>query len=356
VLRPEWAVLAAWFLDGQYLKRTLRSALRKYAGRRVIVYAQDPTSVKVATDLRQGGYAFRLTATAHFNVSEGYEQVLAGNARPRGPLVRFLERTERHGLPAVDALAFPSARMRGVFLERYPEFPAARALVISNFPASPRPPTRPGPEGDVISIGTLEPRKNQGFLIQAIAEAKRLGFSYRLTLVGRGPSESSLRKLAAALGVKDLVHFAGRIDDAAPLIASHRLYAHGARFESQGITLLEALSYGRPVLAAPVGGIPEVFDDGVEGYYVDLDDPVSAATRMIQILESPDTYGRMSMSALERYRRCYAVEVVAPKWSAFLLGSQDFDHSGQPCPARDRLPEIAEPHSVPSDSSVGGAA
>jgi glycosyltransferase involved in cell wall biosynthesis len=120
--------------------------------------------------------------------------------------------------------------------------------------------------------------------------------------------------------VDDLVAFTGRIDGASPLIANHRLYAHASRYESQGITLLEALSYGRPLLAAPVGGIPEVFTDGVEGRFIDLEDPGAAARALVSVLESDELYAQMSAAALNRYRRAFAREVVAPKWFRFFEG------------------------------------
>jgi glycosyltransferase involved in cell wall biosynthesis len=52
----------------------------------------------------------------------------------------------------------------------------------------------------------------------------------------------------------------------------HQLYVHAALMESFPMTLIEALSHGLPLLAPAVGGIPEIFLDGQQGYFWPLDD------------------------------------------------------------------------------------
>jgi len=174
-------------------------------------------------------------------------------------------------------------------------------------------------DGDLISIGTLEPRKNQGFLIKVLAEANALGHRYRLTLVGRGPSMAEFADLARELGVGQQVRFLGRVEGAAYLLPRHRVYAHAALTETFGIVLVEAMSCGLPILAAPVGGIPEVFRNEEEGLYADLGSPRRTAECLIRLLESPDFYALCARTAKETYERCFSPEVVAPQWLRALL-------------------------------------
>ena len=89
------------------------------------------------------------------------------------------------------------------------------------------------------------------------------------------------------------------------------------------MAVLEALGAGKPVLAAPVGGISEQVTDGVEGFYWTLGDPVAAAHRLIRLLEDPVLYERMSRAARMRYERCYAPEVVMPRLMEAVLGSYE---------------------------------
>jgi glycosyltransferase involved in cell wall biosynthesis len=166
---------------------------------------------------------------------------------------------------------------------------------------------------DLISIGTLERRKNHQYLLHVLARTKAMGHSYRLTLVGEGPLRGKLIALARALGISEQIDFAGYVPAAAALIRRHRLYVHAARMETLGIALIEALAAARPVCAAPVGGVPEVITDGVEGKFWDLEDPEGGARAVIAILSDEGLYARMSAAARARYEADFATEIVAPR-------------------------------------------
>src|SRR5260370_1602792 len=91
----------------------------------------------------------------------------------------------------------------------------------------------------------------------------------------------------------------------AQLLSSHRAYCHGAVMDNLPLALIEPLSYGRPILAAPVGGIPEIFRDGVEGYYWNLDGPDEGAAKLTQLLET-STLRTMSRAARARSQATFA--------------------------------------------------
>ena len=328
VLRPlsrEWAALWYRWADRLCLSFVLRRALRRSNAGAVTVYAQDPLSASAALDLRKAFPRVRVVMVAHYNISEAYEQNLMGNTTEDGLLYRNLLRREAKVLPQLDGLVFPSDFLRQQVTARVPEINRIPVRVIPNFaPAVVADPTQPL-EGDLISIGTLEPRKNQGFLIRVLAEANALGYRYRLTLVGRGPSMAEFAALAQALGVGQQVRFLGRVERAAKLLPRHRVYVHAALTETFGIVLVEAMSCGLPILAAPVGGIPEVFRNEEEGLYADLGSPRRTAECLIRLLESPDFYAICARSAKETYERRFSPEVVAPQWLRMLL---EEEHDG----------------------------
>ncbi len=305
------------------LERLLRAELRRRRAQAVVLYAQDPLSARAALALRDEGYDFRLVAICHFNISEAWEASLAGLTREGGRLHRRLLEQERAVLPRVDALLFPTEFLRAEVLRRVPGVAAVPARVVSNLP-QPVPAAGPdAPTGDILSIGTLEPRKNQGFLIEVLAQARVRGHVYSLTLAGSGPSEGAFRALAERLGVTAQVRFLGRVPHAASLLETHRVYAHAARMESQGIVLLEALRSARPVLAAAVGGIPETFTDGVEGFSWDLEDVSGAADRLIALLESEQIYAQASAAARRRYEERYRPDLLGPRWLQALFDVRD---------------------------------
>ena len=149
-----------------------------------------------------------------------------------------------------------------------------------------------------------------------------MGYPYRLTLVGDGPLKKELETLASRLGLARHVKFAGYVPAAAKLLPRYKAYVHAARMESLGIILLEALASRRPVLAAPLGGIPEVFSDGIEGFSWDLDNPLQAARHLIRLLEDEALYERMSGAAYARYETCFMPPVVGPRLLEAVLGAK----------------------------------
>lgn len=322
-ISPEWAILANRFAARRFLKSLLRNALIAAQGESVIVYSQDPLSARVAIELRREGFRFRLVGAIHFNISEALEYVEKGIVVKNGRLWRSLMTNERDALPKLDQIVFVSGFMQRVVGERLPELAAVPQAVISNFPALSGDSARGKADisGDMIAIGSLEARKNQGFLLRVLAECNAMGKRYSLSMVGDGPDRAALERQAADLGLAGQVHFLGYQPDAARLIAGHKAFVHASRMESQGIVLLEALRAAVPVFAAPVGGIPEVFDDGREGRYLNLDDPRDAAEKLVSVMEDRQKWQRMSVCAQETFTSRFRADLLGKRWIYALLGA-----------------------------------
>jgi glycosyltransferase involved in cell wall biosynthesis len=221
--------------------------------------------------------------------------------------------------------------MRGVILERLPATARVPHTVIPNFVSQGRSADKQaGIGGDMIAIGTLEPRKNQAFLLHVLAKAKVLGYRYTLTVVGNGPDHAKLLALTSELGLQSQVHFAGFQKNAAALIPQHRVLVHAARMENMPITLIEALRAGRPILAPAVGGIGEVFSDAVEGYYWPLDDIDAAAALLIDALSNGDTYHRLAQAALARYRTQFDCNILVRRWLETIFNTRGAEHNAPP--------------------------
>lgn len=318
-----------WYRAGHahFLARALRAHLAAHPD--AVIYAQCPVSAGVALRVRT---TQPVVLAVHFNLSQADEWAGKGEIAHGGRLFRSIRAFERHVLGRLDGLVYVSEDSRRRLEARVPATCRVPSVVIGNAVPGPAPRTGPPPlTGDLITIGSLEPRKNHRYLLEILAQARRLGYRYTLTVVGSGPARGSLEKLAAQLGIADAVRFAGFRADARDLLPGHRAYVHTAVEESFGIALVEAMGAGLPVVAAPVGGIPELVQDGVEGLYWPLDDGRAAAQTLISLLEAPERHAAMSTAALRRAEE-FTPERLGPRLLTFLydVGRRPGLHGSHP--------------------------
>jgi L-malate glycosyltransferase len=118
-----------------------------------------------------------------------------------------------------------------------------------------------------------------------------------LVMVGDGPDRGLAQEEARQLGVADRVQFLGRIDNVAPLLAGADLFLLPSENESFGLSALEALACGVPVVASNAGGIPEVIREGVTGALRAVGDTDAMAAAAIGILADDERWRRMSDAA-----------------------------------------------------------
>jgi glycosyltransferase involved in cell wall biosynthesis len=111
-------------------------------------------------------------------------------------------------------------------------------------------------------IARLEPRKGIDQAIAALAMVE----GPRLDIVGDGPCRPALERQVAALGLSDRVHFWGYRNDPETIISELDAVLCSSRTEGLPVGLLEGMALGRPVIAVPVGGVPEIVADGETGW------------------------------------------------------------------------------------------
>ncbi|MEU6486455.1 glycosyltransferase family 4 protein [Streptomyces sp. NPDC046887] len=167
----------------------------------------------------------------------------------------------------------------------------------------------------VLCAARLVPRKGQDTLIRALPLVRARVPGTRLLLVGAGPDEARLRRLADRYGVSGAVVFAGgrphrELPDhyaAADVFAMPcRTRRAGLELEGLGIVYLEAAAAGLPVLAGRSGGAPDTVRDGETGFVVDGRDVAAVAGRLTGLLG--DRAAAAAMGARGRER-------VAADWS-----------------------------------------
>ena len=116
------------------------------------------------------------------------------------------------------------------------------------------------------------------------------------------------------MGLQAHVHFAGFRADLPQLLPGLDVLAHPARREGLGLALLEAMSCGVPVVAAPSGGIPDVVDSGVEGLLVPLEDHDEWIRAIGALLADPAQRVRMGAAGRERVQRDHGIDLMAGRY------------------------------------------
>lgn len=196
--------------------------------------------------------------------------------------------------------------------------PAARVAVIHNPIVVPALPPAPRvSDAIVLSLGRLGHRKGSYDLLAAIAQLKSLGIDARLRLGGDGELDA-VRARAVELGIADRVDLLGwvgaRAKDAE--LAAARVYTLPSYNEGLPMSVLEAMAAGLPVVATPVGGIPDALRDGTDGYLVTPGDVDALAARLGALLTDPLRAGAMGFAAHERARAEFSADALVPRIEA----------------------------------------
>lgn len=214
-----------------------------------------------------------------------------------------LDRPTRRSTRLADAIVANSIATR----DRLGE---PRAVVI--YPSvlvAPHTKRSPWMPGDLVRIGTaarLVPVKGVNRLLDALSLLADL--NVELDVAGSGPERSRLERQAHDAGVAGRVRFLGWRDDVDALMRSWQVYVQPSLAEGLGISALEAMAAGLPVVAGNRGGLREVVTDGENGLLVDPHDVESLATALRKLISDSQTALRMGTAARERVARDFSAD------------------------------------------------
>jgi N-acetyl-alpha-D-glucosaminyl L-malate synthase BshA len=135
-----------------------------------------------------------------------------------------------------------------------------------------------------------------------------------LVLVGDGPQRPETEEEVRKLGLEEDVRFLGKLDAVADLLRAADLFLLPSSSESFGLSALEAMACGAPVVASDVGGLREVFQDGVHGALVAVGDVDTMAARALELLE--EERWRAAREAAVARAQEFAAERIVPKYEA----------------------------------------
>ena len=140
----------------------------------------------------------------------------------------------------------------------------------------------------IVAAGRLSPEKGYEVLLRALAVVCRKRSDVRLVLVGDGVERALLQSLSQELGIADRVSFVGSSAYPWPWFGIGSVFVHPALWEGFGMSLLEAMALGLPVIATSCpGGPKEILEGGRSGLLVPPGDEITLASAIERLLKDP---------------------------------------------------------------------
>lgn len=147
----------------------------------------------------------------------------------------------------------------------------------------------------ILAVGRLDPIKGFRYLIEACAELRRRGLSFRCAVIGDGPLRAELQTQITRLGLDDCVELTGARDQASVRAALQRaaVFVAPAVVAASGdrdgipVALIEAMAAGVPVVSTAVSGIPELIEHERSGLLADAGDASGLARCIERIFCDP---------------------------------------------------------------------
>ena len=138
-----------------------------------------------------------------------------------------------------------------------------------------------------------------------------------LLMVGEGPERASAQALARRLGLADRVRFLGRQDRIEELTGIADVFLLPSELESFGLSALEAMACGVPVVGSDAGGLPEVVKHTETGFLLPVGDIEGMAARTIEILKDDEHWRALGAAARRRAAALFGAEQVVAEYERF---------------------------------------
>lgn len=160
-------------------------------------------------------------------------------------------------------------------------------------------------DSDIVVGCVAVMRRPKGYndLVDALEPLMNTRPDVHAVFVGGG--SPVFEEVAAYVAHKNLshrIHMLGRRNDVPSLLAGFDIFALATHHEASGTVFVEAAAAGLPVVGTNVGGVSEMFQDGVTGFLVPVRNPPAMAQALEKLIESPELRRKMGQAALHDYR------------------------------------------------------
>jgi N-acetyl-alpha-D-glucosaminyl L-malate synthase BshA len=252
---------------------------------------------------------FRVVTTLH-----GTDITLVGRAPSFFPIARF-------AIEHSDAVTTVSNWLKD---ETVKEFGITKPIqVIPNFVdaekfkrgLTPCRKSHYAPHGEkiILHMSNFRPVKRVQDVIR-VFQRIRQQVPAKLLMIGDGPDREHAYLLAKELGVAQHVAFLGKQEHIENFLSCSDLMLFPSEYESFGLAALEAMSSELAVVASRGGGLPDLIEDGVDGFLADVGDVETMAIKAISILTDDDRRRAMGLAAREKALKHYRPESIVPAY------------------------------------------
>ncbi|MGR9099544.1 MAG: glycosyltransferase family 4 protein [Gammaproteobacteria bacterium] len=163
----------------------------------------------------------------------------------------------------------------------------------------------------LLFVGRLVRAKGLDTLLEACRILKADGFFFKLDVAGDGPERARLEQYCRRHSLNDRVRFHGFVDDAEKLLVTRPVFVQPSRWEGLPLATLEAMRSACPIVAAPVGGLSEVLENGSNALLVAPDSPELLAGAVAELLESPVLAEKLGDNARIDFQQNYTIGICA---------------------------------------------
>jgi glycosyltransferase involved in cell wall biosynthesis len=164
-------------------------------------------------------------------------------------------------------------------------------------------------EDDVlfVCVARFAPQKNHALLINAFAKGPASDPKAHLVLAGQGVLRAQLQERVNRLGLTSRVHFLGLRTDIPDVLGAADIFALGSDYEGNPLSVIEAMAAGLPIVSTAAGGVPELLQNGKQGFIVQPGQGEQLSEAMMTLLKDPGLRRTMGAAAAARAKEKFDV-------------------------------------------------
>ena len=188
-------------------------------------------------------------------------------------------------------------------------------ITLKEFEFNPEP--KPASEFILAHISNFRKVKRIEDVIRIFEKINR-SIPAKLILAGDGPEKSAIERLVREFNLQSSVHFVGMVTDPKTILKAADIFLLPSETESFGLSALEAMAMGVPVISSNSGGLPEVNLHGLTGWLFDVGDVESMAQAALDLFSNRDLYNSFRMQA-RRVAAQFDISQILPQYEALYL-------------------------------------